>query len=153
MGRKNAILLLVSFVVVLLWQMPFLSGESVAQDRQGYKEDGFWREFFAPTINVKIDNGLKVPLRVECYVKKKHGAKIIQPGQSFIQKYDIWTVTLAGPTVYCQLRWGISSLEFTAYNIWKESEGNEHPTMRYTLTETGLYKNAYGKMTIYIPLD
>ena len=151
MGNNGA-LVIASFLLVLLSQMPFIYGNSEAE-AQVYKENGFWKDFFkdflSAPFDIKIDNALDIPLQVRCYVNKKPEPKIIQPGQSYASRFKMWGVTLSGPTIYCEMKWGPSSLDFTAYNIWKDSF-TEVWGLHYMLNATGLYKISKGRISKYI---
>ena len=59
----NVALLLVSFVVVLLSQMSFLSGDTQAQ-QGGYREDNWLWDIFHPNVKILIDNKLDIPLAI-----------------------------------------------------------------------------------------
>lgn len=95
MGKKNAAVLLVLFLVVLLWQIPFLFS---------YKEDANWNydSFLGHTLDVRLTAASDNPLHVECYMKKRRKIvpKIIQPGQSYVATFLTYAIT----NIYCNMR-------------------------------------------------
>lgn len=157
MGKKNPTLLLVSFLTMLMWQMPFLSGNSEAESPQGYKEDIGWTSFDDSSLDVKIDNALSTPLQAQCYLNNtlkiapkiiRPRPKIIEPGQSYVETFYKIAISSAGPKVYCNIKWGPFSLEFTAFNIRKNHIGEGKKSVkRYVVHSTGLYRITNGKLS------
>lgn len=150
MGKKNATLLLVSFLTMLMMQMPFLSGNSEAKSPHGYKEDFVWVLFDHSSLAVKIDNALSTPLQAQCYLNNtlKRAPKIIPPGQSYVQTFYKIEISNYGPKVYCNIKWGPFSLEFTAFNIRKNHIGEGKKSVkRYVVHSNGLYRITNGKLT------
>ncbi|KAJ9691241.1 hypothetical protein PVL29_013422 [Vitis rotundifolia] len=100
--------------------MSFLSGDTQAQ-QQGYREDNWLRDIFHPKVKILIDNKLDIPLAILCHSENENpGNQVIQPGQTYLSQFHIYGFLILGPTVYCEMRWGPSSLEFTAYDGWQD---------------------------------
>ncbi|KAJ9691238.1 hypothetical protein PVL29_013420 [Vitis rotundifolia] len=127
--------------------MSFLSGDTQAQ-QQGYREDGWLRDIFRPKFKILIDNRLRIPLAILCHSEDENsGNQVIQPGRSYSFQFRIYGFLILGPTVYCNMRWGPSSLEFTAYDGWRD---RNEVGLHYSVNRNGIYINSNGQLSKFI---
>ena len=63
--------------------------------------------FNTPLYDFRIDNALDILLKVQCYLDKKPGLKVIQLGQSYVAQFSPFVITFSGPNVNCDMRRGL----------------------------------------------